>query len=329
MRVDTAKKRIIIDTDPGVDDALALILALRSPELHVEAITTVNGNTGLAQATENALRVLEVLNLPAPPPVVKGADRPIRREPFPSVSVHGRDGLGEISFLKNASGKKKYPAPRLRPAEKYAPELICELAAEHPGELTLVTLGPLTNVALALTIDPKLTRNIRKIITMGGAYTVPGNETPAAEFNFFCDPEAAGEVINSGIPIKLVGLDVTLQARLSRQARGSATTKRSRLNRFLRDSTDHVMNYYRTRQGYHGCCVHDALAMMVAIDRSFVGMKRVHVEVETEGRLTSGMSVADMRPYARGHVGEPNADVALFVDPSRFEQFLLDRITDG
>jgi len=327
--VGKAKKRILIDTDPGVDDALALILALRSPELAVEAITTVNGNAGLKQATENALRVLDILNLPHPPPVAKGADRPIRKEPFPSVSVHGRDGLGEISYLKYPSGKKKYPPPRLRSADKYAPELICELAAAHPGEVTIVTLGPLSNIALALTIDRKLSRHVKEIVAMGGAYTVPGNETPSAEFNFFCDPEAAGEVIASGIPITLVGLDVTLQARLSRKALLDATTKRTRLNRFLRDATERVMNFYRERQGYHGCCVHDALAMMVAIDKSFVGTKRVHVEIETEGRLTAGMSVADLRPYARGHVGNPNADVALFLDPNRFEQFLLERITDA
>jgi purine nucleosidase/pyrimidine-specific ribonucleoside hydrolase len=327
--MDKPKKRIIIDTDPGVDDALALILALRSPELEVEAITTVNGNTCLDQATENALRVLEILKSPDPPPVVKGADRPIRREPFPSVSVHGRDGLGEISFLENASGKKKYPPPRLTPADKYAPEYICELAAKRPGELTIVTLGPLTNIALALTIDRKLPRQVKEIIAMGGACAVPGNVTPAAEFNFFCDPEAAGEVIASGVPITLVGLDVTLQARLSRNSLLDSTTKRTRLNRFLREATEHVMNHYRERQGYHGFCVHDALAMMVAIDKGFVGAKCAHVDVETEGKLTAGMSVADLRPYARGHAGEPNADIALFLDPNRFERFLLERVTDS
>ena len=327
MRV--AKKRIIIDTDPGVDDALAIILALRSPELKVEAITTVNGNTCLAQATENALRTLDILGPPNPPPVVKGADRPLEREPFPSVSVHGRDGLGEVSDMKYPSGKKKYPLPRARPANKYAPELICELTAKHPDKITIVALGPLTNVALALTIDPRLVGAVKEIIAMGGAYTVPGNVTPAAEFNFFCDPEAARQVIASGIPITLVGLDVTMQARLSRQALFDATKKRTKLNRFLRDSTGRVMNFYRERLGYDGFCVHDALAMMVAIDKGFVGMRRCHVDVETRGELTDGMTVADLRPYARGHVGEPNADVALHTDPARFQQFLLDRITDG
>ncbi len=322
------KKRIIIDTDPGVDDAFAIILALRSSELHVEAITTVNGNTGLKQATENALRALEILNVPGPPPVIQGADRPLKREPFPSASIHGRDGLGEISFMKYRNGKKKYPTPRLRPIPKYAPETICELARRHSGELTLVTLGPLTNIALALTLDPRVKRHIKEIITMGGAYSVCGNQTPAAEFNFFCDPEAAQQVIASGIPLTLVGLDVTLQARISRRALLEATKKRTKLNRFLRDATEHVMNFYLERQGYHGCCVHDALAMMVAIDKSFVGTKRLHVDVETRGELTAGMSVADLRPYARGRTGTPNADVALHVDPNRFEQFLLERITD-
>ena len=322
-------KRVIIDTDPGVDDALALILALRSPEVHVEAVTTVNGNTGLKQCTENVLRVLELLNLPDPPPVAQGAARPLVREPFPSVSIHGRDGLGEVSLLKNRSGKHKYPRPRLRAVSQDAPAMLCELAARHARELTIVTLGPLTNVALALRRDPELVRNVKEIVAMGGAYSVSGNVTPAAEFNFFCDPEAAREVIASGIPLTLVGLDVTLQARLSRQSLLNATKKRTKLNGFLRDSTERVMNFYRERQGYHGFCPHDALAVMVAIDRSVVGTRRAHVEVETEGRLTSGMTVADLRPYARGRTGEPNADVALHVDAARFEQFLLDRITDS
>lgn len=322
------RKRIVIDTDPGVDDALAIVLALRSPELHVEAITTVNGNTGLKQSTENALRVLEILNLPEPPPVIGGSAKPIRREPYPSVSVHGRDGLGEISYLKNRQGKKKYPRPRLRLTTGSAPEIICELAARHPGELTLVTLGPLTNIALAQMLDPGLIQNVKEIITMGGAYSVPGNETPAAEFNFFCDPEAAQQVISSGIPITLVGLDVTRSARLSRRSLLKRTESKTKLNRFLRDATERVMNYYLEREGYHGCCLHDPLAIAVAIDRSMVGTKRVHVEVETKGSLTSGMSVADLRPYTRGHTGKPNADVAFYVDPARFERFLLDRITD-
>ena len=323
-----AKKRIIIDTDPGVDDAMALILALRSPELEVKAITTVNGNTCLAQGTENALRILEILKLPKPPPVIKGADRPLEREPFASLSIHGSDGLGGVSDMKNPGGKKKYAPPTLEAVDKYAPVVISELAARQPGKLTIVALGPLTNIALALTIDPKLAKNIKEIIAMGGAYSVPGNVTPAAEFNFFCDPEAAQEVVESGIPITLVGLDVTLQARLSRQALLDATKKQTKLNRFLRDATGHVMDFYLERQAYHGCCVHDALAMMVAIDKGFVGTKRAHVEVETDGKLTTGMSVADLRPYARGHTGNPNADIALYVDPIRFEQFLLDRITD-
>jgi len=324
-----SRKRVVIDTDPGVDDAMALVLALRSPELHVEAITTVNGNTGLKQSTENALRVLEILSLPEPPPVVEGAARPIRREPYPSVSVHGRDGLGEVSYLKNRQGKKKYPRPRLRAAAGSAPEIICELAARHPGEMTLVTLGPLTNIALALMLDPGFVQNVKEIITMGGAYSAPGNVTPAAEFNFFCDPEAAQQVITSGIPITLVGLDVTRNARLSRQSLLNATKKRTKLNRFLRDSTERVMKFYLEREAYHGCCLHDPLAVAVAIDRSMVGTKHVHVEVETEGKATTGMSVADLRPYARGHTGKPNADVAFYVDPARFERFLLERITDA
>ncbi|RJP69182.1 MAG: nucleoside hydrolase [Candidatus Abyssobacteria bacterium SURF_17] len=323
------EKPVIIDTDPGVDDALALILALRSPELHVKAITTVNGNTSLRQSTENALRILEIVALPDPPPVIPGAAIPLNREPIPSASIHGRDGLGEITFLKDRRGKKKYTPPRHKPEPTYAPGAIIELVNEHPGEITIITLGPLTNIALALQTDPGLSRHVKEIITMGGAYSVPGNVTPAAEFNFYCDPEAAQEVIGSGIPLTLVGLDVTRSARLSRHALMNATKKRTRLNQFLRDSTEFVMDFYREREGYHGCCVHDALAVMAAIDGSIIGTKRAHVEIETEGKLTAGMSVADLRPYARGKTGAPNATIALYVDSTRFEQQLLERITDA
>jgi inosine-uridine nucleoside N-ribohydrolase len=324
-----SSKRVIIDTDPGVDDALALILALRSPELHVEAITVVNGNVSLKQCTENTLRVLDILEPAHLPPVVAGADRPLERAPFSSESIHGRDGLGEISLLKGRNGKKKYPPPRTKPLKAYAPDLLCELAARRPGEIALITIGPLTNVALALTLDPAFKGNIKEIISMGGAYAVPGNVTPAAEFNYYCDPEAARQVINSGIPMTLVGLDVTRSARLSRVALMRATKKKTRLNRFLQDSTERVMNVYRERKGYHGCSMHDALAVMAAIDPSFVGTKFVHVDIETEGRLTAGMSVTDFRPFMRGEYGKPNAHVAVFVDPARFQQFLLERIADA
>jgi purine nucleosidase/pyrimidine-specific ribonucleoside hydrolase len=326
--MNNTRKRVIIDTDPGVDDALALILALRSPELHIMAITVVNGNVDVSQGTQNALRIVEMLSLKHGPPVFKGADRPLRRAPFPSVSVHGRDGLGEITFMKNRAGKKLYPPPRLKPAPRYAPEIICEIVHKHAGEIVIVTLGPLTNVALALTIHPGFTRDVKEIVAMGGAYAAPGNVTPAAEFNFFCDPEAARDVIRSGIPLTLVGLDVTRRARLSRPALLNATQKKTKLNRFLRDSTERVMNFYCEREGYHGCSLHDPLAVMVAIDKSFVGTTRAHVDIEAEGELTRGMSVTDLRPIAREQVGEPNADVALHVDPNRFQQFLLDRITD-
>jgi inosine-uridine nucleoside N-ribohydrolase len=311
-----------------VDDALALVLALRSPELRVEAITIVNGNVSLKQCTENALRVLEIVNLHHGPPVIPGADRPLEREPFSSESIHGRDGLGEISFLKDKAGKRKYPPPHLKPERKYAPEFICELAAKYPEELTLITLGPLTNIALALKLDPALTRNVKEIVTMGGAYSVPGNVTPASEFNFYCDPEAARDVIASGIKITLVGLDVTRSARLSRHALLNATKKRTRLNHFLQDSTERVMNVYLEGEGYHGTDLHDPLAVMVAIDPTLVGTRFVHVDIETKGNLTLGMSVTDLRPFMRGEFGKPNAHVALLVDPVRFQQFLLERIAD-
>src|SRR5438105_14239409 len=188
--------RVIIDTDPGVDDALALLLAMRSPELKIEAITPVAGNVPLELTLPNALRMVEIAGR-TDIPVAAGASAPLLRRLVTAAYAHGENGLGGAVF----------PEPKLKPADQPAAEFIRTTVRKHPNELTLITVGPLTNVASALSLDTELARLIPRIVMMGGSLS-GGNITPAAEFNVYVDPEAARIVFQSGVPITMVGLDV-------------------------------------------------------------------------------------------------------------------------
>ncbi|MBI4641845.1 MAG: nucleoside hydrolase [Candidatus Tectomicrobia bacterium] len=314
-------KRIIIDTDPGVDDALALLLAFRSPELKVEAITTVAGNVSVEIGTANAFTIVELLDLP-PPPISKGYSRPLKRALFTAERVHSSDGLGGLRTLEDG-GKKRYPLPSIRLFGRDAPETILRLVDQYPHEITLIPIGPLTNVATTLERDRKTMAKLKEIILMGGAFSVPGNVTPRAEFNIFVDPEAAQAVLNSGIPITIVGLDVTMRVRISSEALSGRVEQGGRVGQFVRDLTS-VMS-----QRASGITLHDPLAVGVAIDRTFVKTEKVHVTVETEGKFTTGMTVADLR-HDRLARGLPlNVEIALEVDSTRFLNFFLDRVVGG
>ena len=325
--------RVIIDTDPGIDDALALILALRSPELQVEAITTVSGNVSGEQALTNALRVLEVLDLPNPPPVAAGCDRPLVREPIAARHVHGEDGLGDISGLVEADGAARYPTPTLTAVGKHAVDLIVDLVRSNPGLLTIIALGPLTNVASAFEKDPDAIRGVKRIVAMGGSVSGVGNVTPVAEFNFHHDPHAAAQVLGSGAEVTIVGLDVTTKTLLTRAAlenrlRDTGDRPRGaggRVSRFIGDVSEKYFEVNETRRGLAGCPLHDPLAVGVAIDASFTELRAFDADVETEGRLTAGMLVADRRIGAGVNTGTIRA--AVDVDAGRFVEFFLTRVT--
>src|SRR5271165_6432610 len=196
-------QRIIIDTDPGVDDALAILLALRSPEFKVEAITPVAGNVPLEFTLANALRLVEIAGR-TDVPVAAGASHPLVRRLITADYVHGNNGLGGVEF----------PLPRIKPVSETAAEIIRRIVRSSPGEISIVAVGPLTNVATALRADPDLAPMIRSIVLMGGSLS-GGNITPAAEFNFYVDPEAARIVFDAGVPLTMVGLDVTRQVLLT------------------------------------------------------------------------------------------------------------------
>ena len=204
-------QRILIDTDPGVDDAIAILLAMLSPELQIEAITTVCGNVPVTQGTENLLRILEILDLEEFPLIAQGEAQPLVKNLVTAAHVHGEDGLGNVSQLRNTDDNPLYPPANTSISSTSGVDLILETVARYPDELTLVALGPLTNIAKAIRKDAAKMQRLQKIILMGGAFEEYGNVTTTAEFNIFVDPHAAHEVFHFDVPIHIVPLDATHQ----------------------------------------------------------------------------------------------------------------------
>jgi len=294
----------VIDTDPGIDDALALLLAWNSPELRVDALTTVAGNVPVELASTNALRLL-ALRQPSPTPLVAGgASSPLARALTTATRYHGEDGLGDLA---------DWPAVAAPPASPDAVTVIVEAARRHGRELTLIALGPLTNVALALKADAASVGRIGRLVVMGGAVDVPGNVTPTAEFNMHVDPEAAHRVLAAGLPLELVPLDATRQAVLPRAGLRAALARSagpiaSRIQAFSERAfrIDHA-------DGGQGMALHDPLAVGVAFDPSLVKWEAVRLAIGPDGET--------MRAS-----GAPNCRVAKGVDSDRFLRLFLDRL---
>jgi len=315
---------ILIDTDPGIDDALAILLAFGSPEVSVEAITTVAGNVGVDVATRNLFRILDVAHPGHRPRVARGAAGPLAGPLVTATHVHGDDGLGNLDGLLEPGGQPRYPEPSHELQMLDGADLILETSHRFAGRLVVVALGPLTNVALALSRDPGRLARAARLVVMGGAVGVPGNVTATAEFNMHVDPEAAAQVFASGLPIELVPLDVTRRVVLTRADLGKALGHGSgRAARFIEDFTAHGFDF-ETRRGNGAMALHDPLAVGVAADPSLVSLEPLHIAVECTGSLTRGMTVADRRPH-RGKP-EPTCRAALDVDAPRFLRLFLDRL---
>ncbi|WP_414577859.1 nucleoside hydrolase [Anabaena sp. CCY 9402-a] len=310
---------VIIDTDGGVDDALALIMALNSPQLDLKAITVLAGNIHVDQAANNVLRVLSIVEPKTLPIVAKGCEKPLIKPPLNAAGIHGADGLGELDQFKAADGTARYPQLNIEPSTENAIDVILKVAQEYGNSLNIVALGPLTNLATAIQKDAATMKQIGRIIIMGGAITVPGNITAAAEFNFFVDPHAAQIVMESGIPLTLVGLDVAMKAPLPRRVVEDNLQRRpAKVTQFIADCTGIYMAFYRDHEGFHGCYLHDPLAMAVAIDPSLVTTESFYMMVETEGRFTTGLSLADRRDRRDDKTNPPNVEACLDVDTERF-----------
>jgi len=289
------KRPFLIDTDTASDDAVALIMALRNPEVEVLAITTVAGNVTVQQASRNALYTAELCGSNVS--VFSGAEKPLKREHRSAAWFHGRDGLGD----------RGYPAPRRGPEKKPAVEAILD-AVESQPDLTMVTLGPLTNVALALQRRPDIASRIGRCVIMGGAPCCEGNVTPAAEYNIWCDPEAARIVARSGLPIELVGWHLCRgEAVLNLTDIAHVLSFNNAVARFAIECNSRAQEAFLEQTGEHGISLPDPVAMAVALDPSIVRAQSDHfLDIETVSELTRGMSVVDRLNVA---ANERNRDV--------------------
>jgi inosine-uridine nucleoside N-ribohydrolase len=295
---------ILLDCDPGHDDAIALLLALASPEVELRGVTTVAGNQTVEKTTANAIRILELVGR-EDVPVARGAGRPLVREPFVAAYVHGESGL-DGPDLPPAQGE---------PVAQHAVDFL----ADHVGGTTLVATGPLTNVALLLALRPEA--RPRRIVLMGGAIA-EGNVTPAAEFNIWADPEAAARVFASGIDVTMVGLDVTHQALVARR-HAEQLRAGGRVGAVVADLLAFYDRFHREVYGFDGSPIHDAVALAYAFRPDLLETKELNVEIDTESELCRGRTVVDVwRRSGR----EPNAHVAVGIDADGFVELLLERI---
>jgi inosine-uridine nucleoside N-ribohydrolase len=268
--------RVIIDTDPGIDDALALLLAMRSPELRIDAITPVAGNVPLDLTLPNALRMVEIAGR-TDIPVAAGARAPLMRRLVTATYAHGENGLGGAAF----------PEPTTKPVAAPAAEIIRQIIRKYPGEVTLITIGPLTNIATALNSDPELASMVRALVMMGGSLS-GGNITPSAEFNIYVDPEAARIVFQSGIPITMVGLDVTRRTSLTDDHVRTLEAAQNPVSQAAAKIGRNAINHNRERGFLVGPNMHDSLAVAGFLDPAILKLQDYYVDVETTGELTAG-----------------------------------------
>ncbi|MEK6804047.1 MAG: nucleoside hydrolase [Nitrospirota bacterium] len=319
--------KVILDTDPGVDDALAILLALASPELDVVGVTTVCGNVPVGQATKNLFRLL---NLVKPPPgllVGQGAARPLEEDLVTAAQVHGSDGLGELDSVLTAEGTPRYPQVRLPSVLSTAQDVWNECVRRYPDDVTLITLGPLTNVAVALKVNPLTVHKFRSVIVMGGAVGVPGNVAPAAEFNMYVDPHAAHRVFQASLPLMLVPLDVTTRVGVTRESLMTwAAASRDPLGRIATDMTRKAFEFAEKVEGHGLFYFHDPVAVLAAVDSSLLKVEPLHVAVEMAGRVSRGITIADRRLRTPEEKARPNMRVAVDVDVDRTLSLLRNRL---
>ncbi len=302
----------MIDCDVGVDDALALILAFRSPELEVKAVTGVNGNVPLEQVFQNIQKVLSLVQPKNKPLIAKGADRPLKGKPVYAYSVHGKDGLGGAQ-IDHKEGEDRWQL-----FTGSAEEVILKMTRRYPDEMILIATAPLTNLALALQKDREGMKKLKEITIMGGAVRTSGNITPHAEFNIYSDPLAAKIVMESGLPITLVPLDITHQVSLMPQWMEERVKPiDNSFSKFLIEATGYRSTKHRFRNG-ELFYLHDPLAVGVVIDPTLVRKERLSIDVETQG----GEYLGKTSEAKEG----PEIDVCLGVDSQKFLELFSSRL---
>ncbi len=319
-------KRVIIDTDPGTDDAMAIILALNSPELKVEALTVVPGNVDGRQGLENALKIVSLAGR-CDVIVAGGAQHPLNQKLITAQFWHGKNGLADVEL----------PPSKCKADPRFGPDLIIEMAHKYPHEITLIPVGPLTNIALAVSKDPSIAGLVKNIVIMGGSIT-GGNVNGAAEANIYNDPEAAQIVFNAGWMVTMVGSDVGERTLITRKYLTEFQSSHGPQSDFIAKIAD----FYLTRSeksGYSGAAMYDPLAVGIVIDATLGTLKEMHVDVETKGEFTRGETVANRMGSNENNVlhGDhyeiegvielkPNARVCLASDADRFLQLFVSRI---
>lgn len=297
------KQKVILDVDTGTDDAIATLMAGHAPSLELVAVTVCHGNGPLALTLKNTLKLVKAGGL-ARVPVLAGASRPLVRDPY---STRGQQ-LTELPL----------PEPTVHPAQEHAADFLRRYYRQGGEDTVLIPLAPLTNVALALLQEPALARRIPRIVLMGGALGA-GNSTASAEFNILADPEAARIVFNAGIPITMIGLEVTAGARFKKSHSDEIRALGTPQSRLAADLLDLDLRWAE-EWGSEGVEVYDACAVAAVIDPAVVVTESMHVDVETRGELTLGRTVCDTRRRSRG---QPNVAVGLELDRSRFLEILI------
>jgi purine nucleosidase len=321
-------KKVILDTDPGTDDALAMLLAFNSPELQVQAITVVAGNMTADAGLENALKIASLAGR-CDVPVAKGAIRPLLQELNTGKFWNGANGLGGAEL----------PPAKCRASAESAPDLIIRLVHTYPHQITLIPVGPLTNIAIAVAKEPAIVPLVKEVVLMGGGIT-GGNVTAVSEYNIHSDPEAASIVFNAGWPITMVGLDVTEITLVTDEDVARLESKPGPETTFAAAVARFQIGTYKGTGIFHGGAVHDALAVGQVIDGTILKTQDMRVDIETDGKFTRGMTVANRKNAIERNVPEgdhlqsmglqavqPNVRVAVSADSQKFVDLLIDRIS--
>ena len=306
------KKKIIIDCDPGYDDAVALLLASGSPSVEVLAITTVAGNQTLEKVTRNALRIATLAGLDVP--VAAGAARPLLRdEVVVAANIHGESGLDGTTL----------PQATLKPDPRHSAQLIVDTVMnEPPQSVTLVPIGPLTNIALAARLEPRIVERVKEVVLMGGGYHI-GNVKPMAEFNIENDPEAAHIVFEEKWPIVMVGLDLTYQALATQTVKDKIAAIHTPASDFVTQVLTRFSENYKKSKGFDEPPVHDACAVAYVIDPGVIETRKAPVHVEYRGEYTSGMTVTDLRRKAPQ---DCHTAVEMKLDRERFWNLVIEAV---
>jgi purine nucleosidase len=305
-------KKIIFDTDPGIDDSCAILLALASPELSVEGISVVHGNCSVDQALTNALSVLELAHA-SHIPVARGCELPLVQPSLLARETHGQTGLGYA----------KLPEPHTKSTVQHGSDFLIEKIMSSPGEIALIAIAPLTNVALAIRQEPRMVNAIKELIIMGGAIRQEGNTTALAEFNTYVDPHAAHIVYHTGIPTTLVPLDVTYQCILTPDDVKRIRKLDSPIAKFVEDSTRFYMEFHDEFQNIDGCVINDPLALALTFAPELCTYREMPVEVDISGGVSMGKTIGDFYNYEKKPA---NMKVALGVKPRDFIELFLERI---